>query len=236
MIYQTPRFKFVDRGFKESILLIPGWATDERIFEKLDIPFNYLLSKDALPGKFEELSNDLPEEMKKSGISVLGWSIGGFIAADLVSKYPSIFNEVILVSIRRRYDENGIEYIKNYLKRNTRAYLRRFYDSLFSKTEKEHNEWFKEGLLKEYLGDPDSLHLFEGLNYLTNRELKVSLLGGSNIIFVHGEDDRIAPLEEARALAAEVASAKFISIKGACHFPVLREEFRDIFKVKAYVG
>lgn len=236
MTYQMPRFKFVDRGFKKGMLLIPGWATDWRIFERLNIPFNYLLSENTLPENFEEIINDLPNKMKKSRISVLGWSMGGFIAADLISRYPEIFDEVILVSIRRRYDENGIDHIKNYLKRNTKAYLCRFYDSLFSKTEKEHKRWFKESLLKEYLGDPDSLHLFNGLNYLVNRELKANSLDGSNIIFVHGENDKIASLEEARFVAAEAPSAKFISIKGACHFPILREEFRDIFKVKTYVG
>ncbi len=174
--------------------------------------------------------------MKLSGISVLGWSMGGFIAADLVSRYPVIFNEVILVSIRRRYDENDINHVRDYLRKNTKAYLYRFYDSLFSKTEKEHERWFKESLLKQYLGDPDSLHLFDGLNYLVNRELKANSLEGPNIIFVHGENDKIASLEEARFVAAEAPSAKFISIKGACHFPILREEFRDIFKVKTYVG
>ncbi len=231
-----PRFKFVDRGFKKGMLLIPGWATDWRIFERLNIPFNYLLPENASPGNFEEIFNDLPDKMKLSGISVLGWSMGGFIAADLVSRYPVIFNEVILVSIRRRYDENDINHVRDYLRKNTKAYLYRFYDSLFSKTEKEHERWFKESLLKQYLGDPDSLHLFDGLNYLVNRELKVDFLHGSNIIFVHGEDDKIASLEEARVVAAEAPSAKFISIKGACHFPILREEFRDIFKVKTYVG
>jgi len=231
-----PRFKFVDRGFKKGMLLISGWATDWRIFEKLNIPFNYLLPENTLPENFEEIINDLPDKIKLSGISVLGWSMGGFIAADLISRYPVIFDEVILVSIRRRYDENGINHVRDYLRKNTKAYLYRFYGSLFSKTEKEHERWFKESLLKQYLGDPDSLRLFDGLNYLVNRELKANSLDGSNIIFVHGENDKIASLEEARFVAAEVPSAKFISIKGAGHFPILREEFRDIFKVETYVG
>lgn len=231
-----PKFKFVDRGFKKSMLLIPGWATDWRIFERLNIPFNYLLPENALPGDFEEIFNDLPDKMKLSGISVLGWSMGGFIAADLVSRYPLIFDEVILVSIRRRYGENDIIHVRNYLRKNAKAYLYRFYGSLFSKTGKEHERWFKNSLLKEYLKNPDSLHLFDGLNYLIDRELKANSLDCSNIIFVHGENDLIAPIEEARFVAAKAPSAKFISIKGAGHFPLLMNEFQDIFKVKTYVG
>jgi len=231
-----PGFKLIDRGFEKVILLIPGWATDWRVFERLDIPFNYLLPENILPDNFGEFFNKLPDKTKSSGISVLGWSMGGFIAAELISRYPAIFDEGILVSIRRRYDENDIAHIRNRLRKNTKAYLYRFYDSLFSAPESEHKKWFKESLLKEYLGDPDSLHLFEGLDYLANRELKADYLDGSKIIFVHGENDKIAPIEEARFVAAEAPSAKFISIKGACHFPLLTEEFRDIFKVKTYVG
>jgi len=231
--HQMPGFKFIDRGFEKSMFLIPGWATDWRIFERLNIPFNYLLSKNVLAGNFADIFNSLPDKMKLSGTSVLGWSMGGFIAADLVSRYPAIFNEVVLVSIRRRYDENGIDHIRNCLRKNTKAYLCRFYGSLFSQTEKEHKKWFKDGLLKEYLKDPDSLHLFEGLNYLVNRELKINSIECPNIIFVHGENDKIAPLKEAQAVAGEAPSAKFISIKGACHFPILREEFRDIFNPSA---
>ncbi|MFA4887966.1 MAG: alpha/beta hydrolase [Candidatus Omnitrophota bacterium] len=234
--HRKPRFKFVDRGFKKGILLIPGWATDCRIFEKLDIPFNYLFLENAPPGEFAEIFTSLPRKIKLSVSRILGWSMGGFIAADLISRYPAIFNEVIFVSIRRSYDKNGIGHIKNYLKRNSKAYLCRFYDGLFSKSEKEHKRWFKEGLLKEYLQDPDSLHLFDGLNYLANRKLKADSLNCSNIIFVHGEDDTIAPLEEARIVADELPFAKFISIKGASHFPILKEEFRGIFMVKESIN
>ncbi|MDP2928728.1 MAG: alpha/beta fold hydrolase [Candidatus Omnitrophota bacterium] len=229
--YQMPGFKFVDRGFKKNMLLVPGWATDWRIFVKLDIPFNYILPQNSSPGDFEEIIKSLPDRMKKSRISVLGWSMGGFIAADLVSRYPAIFDEVILVSIRKRYDKDRINHVRDCLRKNAKAYLYRFYGSLFSKTEKEHESWFKNSLLKEYLGNPDSLHLFDGLNYLVNRELKTNSLDGSKIIFVHGENDKIASLEEARLAAAKAPFAKFISIKGACHFPLLKEEFKDIFKL-----
>lgn len=231
MTSRPPRFKFADRGFKRNILLVPGWATDCRIFERLNIPFNYILPQNSSPGDFEEIISDLPDRMKKPRISVLGWSMGGFIAADLASKYPALFDEVILVSVRKSYGENDINYVRGCLEKNAKAYLCRFYGSLFSETEKEREKWFKNSLLKEYLGNPDALHLFDGLNYLVNRELKIHSLDGPKIVFVHGGRDRIAPLEEARRLAAEAPSAKFISIKDAAHFPVLKEEFRDIFNV-----
>ena len=86
-----PHFNFVDRGFKKNILLIPGWATDWRIFERLDIPFNYLLPKRVSPSEAKKIINHIPGKLRKAGISVLGWSMGGFIAADLILKNPNVF-------------------------------------------------------------------------------------------------------------------------------------------------
>ena len=43
MISRKSEFKLIDRGFKDTILLIPGWAADYRIFDSLDLEFNYLL-------------------------------------------------------------------------------------------------------------------------------------------------------------------------------------------------
>ena len=234
MKYQIPQFKFIDRGFNKDMLLIPGWATDWRIFEKLDIPFNYILPEDMLPARFESMFDSLLDMIEPSGISVLGWSMGGFIAADLVSRYPRVFDKAVLVGIRRRYNENDINHVSACLKKNTRAYLYKFYKSLFSEPEKSRESWFKESLLKKYLEDSDSLHLSDGLDYLANRELKVDSLDSSRTIFIHGENDIIASLEEARLLVANMPLARFIPIRSACHFPILRDEFRDIFRKETY--
>jgi pimeloyl-ACP methyl ester carboxylesterase len=234
MTYQMQRFKFIDRGFKKDILLIPGWATDTNIFDRLDIPFNYILPENIPPERIGEAFNCFSKNTNQPLMSILGWSMGGFIAVDLVSRYPQAFDEIILVGVRRRYNENDIDYVRGCLKKNTRAYLYRFYGRLLSQPEKEHEKWFKEILLKKYLENPDSLYLFDGLDYLAGKELKTDSLKGLKVIFVHGENDSIASLEEAGLLAGSLPAAKLVSIKGACHFPVLREEFRDIFRIAAY--
>ncbi|MBU0880591.1 MAG: alpha/beta hydrolase [Candidatus Omnitrophica bacterium] len=75
------KFKLISTpGAKDTMLLIPGWATDYRIFNNLNIKYNYLLPVEFSPFMFSE---DLLAAMKENGIkkiSVLGWSMGGFIA------------------------------------------------------------------------------------------------------------------------------------------------------------
>jgi pimeloyl-ACP methyl ester carboxylesterase len=231
-----PHFNFVDRGFKKNILLIPGWATDWRIFERLDIPFNYLLPKRVSPSEAKKIINHIPGKLRKAGISVLGWSMGGFIAADLILKNPNVFERVILISIRQRYDANGIEHIRGCLRRDARAYLYSFYKGLFSEDETMNKAWFKEVLLRKYINDIDSLYLFEGLDYLSTAELKADLLNKPNVAFIQGEKDGIAPIHEARSAISQAPLAKAVFIKDAKHLPFLRGEFTEVFKEKIRVG
>ncbi len=209
------------------MLLIPGWATDPGIFESLDLPFNYFLPEDISPLDFDEEFITSADDLKSSGLHILGWSMGGFIAAHLASKYPSMFKSVILVSVRRRYERDVIENIKRYIRKNAKAYLYKFYEGLFSEGEEENKRWFKMKLLERYMAEMNPEFLSEGLDYLLRTELECGALTGPNVIFVHGDADGIAPIEEAKAAFDGLPQAKFLSIKNARHLPFLRKEFKS---------
>ena len=69
MISRKPnQFKYVERRKRESMALIPGWATDYRIFDSLDLDFNYLVPVGFSPDSFEE---DLIEALKEHNIKNL---------------------------------------------------------------------------------------------------------------------------------------------------------------------
>ena len=227
MTYRTSKFRFIDRGYKESMLLVPGWATDPGIFEPLDLPFNYFLPEDISPLNFDEEFIGSADDLRSPGLHIFGWSMGGFIAAHLASKYPSMFKSVILVSVRRRYERDVIENIKRYIRKNAKVYLYKFYEGLFSEREEENKGWFKMKLLERYIAEMNPEFLLEGLDYLLRTELECGALTGSNVMFVHGDADGIAPIEEAKAAAERLPQAKFLSIKSACHLPFLRKEFKS---------
>ena len=66
-------------------------------------------------------------------ISVLGWSMGTFLASELVSEYPEkIDNPLFMVSVKIGYDRAAIETIKKYLRKNRQGYLYKFYHACFS--------------------------------------------------------------------------------------------------------
>lgn len=219
----TTQFRFIDRGHKDTMLLIPGWATDSQVFEPLDLPFNYLLPED-IPALFRLERGDLTD-----GLHLFGWSMGALIAARLAAKYTSIFKSVTLASVRPRFEKDLIEKVKGNVKRNRRAYLHKFYEGLFSQSEGENRRWFKTTLLERYMAGMAEKVLLEGLDYLSRTELECAGLARTDVTFVHGNADRIAPIEDIKALAAGMPHARFISIDGACHLPFLRKEFTDRF-------
>ncbi len=231
MTSRRSEFKLIGRGFRDAILLLPGWASDYRIFDSLDLDYNYLVPERLSPNDFEE---PLVETMHRSGldkISILGWSLGGFLAAGFASNRPELVKEIILAGMRQRYEAIDLERIKNMVNRSAPAYLRRFYSEWFSASEEELYAFsgFKVGLMKEYLRDMPACELIEGLEYLGNAEIAVGKLDKAKTRFIHGENDRIAPINGLDGIRRAFSAEKFSVVKDAGHAVFLRKDFRDIF-------
>lgn len=229
MTSQDSGFRFIDRGFKETLLLIPGWATDYRIFDSLDLDFNYLMPVGISPFDFVKKLLGALEENGLDKISIFGWSMGGFLASDFANRYPNRINEVILVGVKRKYDREGMEKIKVYLKKNRGAYLYSFYKDMFSEGEKDISSDFRQNLFKTYLDEMGLKSLLADLGYLSKAEIKPDNLEAFKVRFIHGQEDKIAPIEEALKIQGALPQARFISIEGQGHAPFLSSAFRRIF-------
>ncbi|MDP3790772.1 MAG: alpha/beta fold hydrolase [Candidatus Omnitrophota bacterium] len=221
-------FKLLDRSAGSTILLIPGWATDYRIFNPMDIKANYLVPVRFSPLDFEK---NLFDEMDKNDldkVSIMGWSMGGFMAFDLAKKHPPRFDSVTLVSVRERYEGGEIKETMSYLKKNKTAFLYKFYNDCFSKNERDELSRFKKELMKDYLNTMSLDTLLDGLEYLSGSRITPPGPNGMKVRFVHGEEDRIAPVEEARSLSEKFPGSKFIPIETAGHIPFLKNDFDKI--------
>ncbi len=173
MTCPTSEFEFFPRGgFAETLLLVPGWATDHRIFRPLDLEFNYLAAVAFSPRDFQQGLLSALRRHRLDRVAVLGWSLGGYLALEFaraasgagaarVRSSPSACGNVMN---RRR-----IEAIKGRLARNKAAYLRRFYEACFSPGEREARGWFERELLESYLEQMELEPLLAGLDYLAVR-------------------------------------------------------------------
>ena len=220
-------FKFVDRKKDDHLVLIPGWAFDYRIFAALDLPYNYFFFCDGSMTGFEgELKNILAKNNGQK-ISLLGWSQGAFAACDFACKNPDTIEEIILFSLRKRYEKEGLENIKEYLIRNRTAYLYKFYRECFCEDEKGLYCWFMNMFLKDYLDKMSLDGLIRDLDWLGHAEIHTHALKKlKRITVVHGRADIIAPIGQAADIANSLPQSRFITFEQTGHLPFLREDFK----------
>ena len=230
MFFLQSEFEFRNRGFKETLVLIPGWATDWRIFDGLELDYNYLLTTKLYTSDFNRELLSQMDQLKISKVSVFGFSLGGLLAAEFASGYPGKIAKLILLSVRKRYDPQLSENIKRQIRRYRRPWLYKFYVNCFSKADTEGLEWFRRNLLKEYLDKLSSDELNRGLDYLASHALHPETLAKvDDIRIFHGSDDLIAPVKEALEIKADLPQAKFILLKDAGHLCFLSRDFRERF-------
>ena len=230
MISPASKFKLCKRGFKKTIVLIPGWASDYRIFNTLDLNYNYLLPIEYYPFNFvKELRGALDRESIDK-ISLFGWSMGGFLASDFASQNPDRVDNLILLSVQEKFKPHLLQDIKLKLKKNKRAFLHKLYFNYFSPSNKEGLSWFKQRLLMRYIDELKLEDLLCGLDYLSKTQINPETLAGiKRIIIFHGENDKIAPLSGAQQLKAELPQAEFICLSGTGHIPFLNQKFKERF-------
>lgn len=217
------KFSYIDRGFQDTIVLIPGWASDYRIFNSLNLQYNYLLPIDFHPAEFEKTLLDILKENDIRTVSMLGWSLGSFVAAEFASRYTGLVSKLILVSIRARYSIDEIERIKKYISRSKKAYLNQFYMECFYN--RENMTWFKKNLLDDYCKGFETTYLLDTLEYLKAARINTELLNGiKKIKIIHGKDDKIAPFEEAISVSEEFEKGEFLAVENAGHIPFLEKD------------
>lgn len=221
------RFACVNRGFRKNILLITGWASDYRIFNALELNYNYIFPVELNPFDF---LNSLADFLKTSAVerlACLGWSLGAFLAADFAAQNPDRIEEVILLNIRKNYQREDLEAIGSKLRKNKQAYLYKFYRDCFSPEDKAGWRWFRENLLHDYSTGIRLEELLLGLEYLANAKIEPAKLRGVNRIRIfHGVKDKIAPFNEAEAFAAGLRQAEFVRIPDAGHLLFFNRDFK----------
>ncbi len=220
----------MDRGCDKLAFLIPGWASDYRIFNTLDLDYNYLLPIEYNPF---DLVRDLSELLNKESIdkiSLFGWSMGGFLAADFASKNIDKVDELILLSVQRKFSPELLEDIKLKLQQNKKAFLYKLYLNCFSKEDAEGLNWFKQHLLMRYIEELRLEDLLCGLDYLSRTQINPgSLAAIKKIRIFHGQDDKIASFDEARQIKLELSQAEFICLPETGHALFLNRKFKEKF-------
>jgi len=224
-------FKYVNRQKEDLAVLIPGWATDGHIFGPLDLGYDYLIPEEMLTEDFHEA---LYGHLKKSGrkTTLIGWSMGGHLAAHFMARYPDAVERTVLISVKEKYSKSDIDLIKGYLMRNKNAYLTSFYKKCFEGQSFSEKEWFEDNLLDAYLKKTDLDLLISQLDFLQNNPFPIEELRSheNKLVFVHGRNDAIVSCQNASSLARNFTKASFALIDKTGHVPFLHSRFKEIME------
>ncbi len=237
MISPHSSFKFIDRASAKTIVLVPGWATDHRVFAGFDCAYNYVLCTAVNDIDFADALVQYLDGQHIDTVSVFGWSMGGYLAYDFTVAYPSRVSALRLAGIRESFEPAALAGIKEKLRINRAAFLYGFYRDCFSGADTQGYAIFRRQLMKAYVEEMTVAGLAAGLEYLAKVNMRGRLLRpdrGSgptasrlqqvSFTIIHGSDDAIAPVAEARAVAQR-NNAVFVELKGVGHCPFMNNEF-----------
>ncbi|MCM8820322.1 MAG: alpha/beta hydrolase [Candidatus Omnitrophica bacterium] len=220
-------FKYIDRGFAETIVLIYGWATDYRIFCNINLKYNYIFPLKLSPFDFSKALLDFLDKNNFRKVALLGWSLGGFVVAEFASKFPQLISKLILISIQESYEISELERVRSYIIKNKEAYLYKFYNNCFF--DKKSTSLFKKTLLKDYLQKFSSKILCEGLEYLKIAKINPKDLDKINdITIIHGKEDKIVSYKKAISVNEALNKSKIFLLDDAGHIPFFEKDISKL--------
>lgn len=210
------------------MVLLPGWATDGRIFDGVLSGVTAVRTGPLRPEGFSRRLAAFLDRTSRGPVTVVGWSLGGFLAAEFAREFPDRVRRVVLVGIRRKYPEEDVKAVLRSLSADPAGCLSGFYAQCFYPSQIPAYRRFRSGLQGAYLREMDGGALREGLSYLAEAKLSGEALPACPVAIVHGEKDVVAPLAEAERLAREGGNVTFHPLPGMAHAAFLASGFRTV--------
>ncbi len=228
MMSNTKEFFVIGGGGGPSTVLLPGWATDGRIFDGALPGVTAVTTGPLRPDRFTTRLAKFLDRAARGPVTIVGWSLGGFLAAEFAREYPDRVRRVVLVGIRREYPEGDVEAVLRSLSADPGSCLSGFYAQCYYPSQMPAYRRFRGGLQATYLREMDGGALREGLSYLASARLSGGTLPACPVAIVHGERDVVAPIAEAEGIAREGGNATFHPLPGAAHAAFLADGFRAV--------
>ncbi len=254
-----------DTAANEQILLIHGWAMNSGVWTDIamalaqdyplklicavDLP-GYGHSAECSPAQYSSVALAKMIEPLCSGkrTTLIGWSMGGLIAIDLLSRKKSLFDQLILVSSSPCFikkddwhtavEANVFTNFAQSLSQDHQVTIKRFLaiQAMGSRTAREDIKTIQKQLLLR--GDADIKALQSGLQLLLNEDKRSQLksIDTIPITLIGGNRDTLIPMQGLEQLA-EQENITLFSILGAGHSSFIShlEEFKQILKKVIYL-
>ncbi len=219
-------FDYIYRGFKKALVVLPGWGFDYRIFP-LD-PLEYNLIVPAAP-LYQDICQDLAsflENNKLCEVDILGWSLGGVSAYLFAKRYEELIKNLVLISSRDSYPKEQLSVLMEQIVEDKERTLKKFYLSSFYAQTADYRI-FRRDHMQRLMDAWSKESLIKGLNFLLQFPMTPYSFTKLNLLIVHGEYDKIAPVS---SMAPVISDRKFkrLIVDSSGHLPFLRINFNEV--------
>jgi len=224
-------FRYIDNSNGELVVLVPGWATDARVFIPADIPYDALEATGSSPDDFEQaLLRKLESDGRKAVL--VGWSFGALLAAEFAAKHPDLVESAVLMSVKPYYSEGDIERMEQFLRRDKTGYLKMFYRRCLGGHGRRERKWFEDTLQGIFIEQADMDELLGSLRSFSGKKLPLQALKvcQNRLVFLYGENDTIAPPEDMFEIKRNLPKANYIVFEDMGHMPFLHPDFKYILE------
>lgn len=177
----------------------------------------------------------LMDALKIKKAHILGYSMGGCIAQEIAINHPNRVSKLILASswsgpahgiVTPNPEENPFPKMISLIKQKKfEEMARTLTNALFPEDFKKNNPQIIETVVKNYMAHPPSPRGFEGQRAYVETFETYDRLSEINIptLILHGAEDKILPVENAKILAEKIPTAQLHIFKNAGHGVIIQE-------------
>lgn len=246
----TPDVKlFVqERGKGDAVLMLAGLGYASWCWEDLMLAFDPRWRtlavdmrgtgrSDKPPGPYSipQFADDLAHvivAMKLSRVHLVGFSMGGYVALTLVTRYPELVRSMVLVSTSRGgpgtlpVPVSTREVWREASKLSSREFAETTMPLSYSVGWPERNPQRFRDILEKRLAFPTPPSCwaaqYEAAEHYVRHGVDVSGIRQPALV-IHGTEDRIVPYENGIKLATSLRSAQLMTLQRVGHLPFLED-------------
>ncbi|WP_304038921.1 alpha/beta fold hydrolase [Mesonia mobilis] len=247
--YKNIQIAFTVEGKAETIVLLHGFLESSTIWKNVVSAFketHQIIAIDLLGhGKTEKLGyihsmetmaetvHAVLSELKVEKASIIGHSMGGYVALAFAEKFPQQLEKLILLNSSTVADseerKENRDRAKRLVKQNKQAFISMAIKNLFTDENRNALRTEINALVEEAVQLPEE-YIIASVEGLKNRKDRTEILqqySGEKII-IAGKNDPVVPFKEIEAIA-EKTNSTFISFEDG-HMSYLENE-EELLKV-----
>lgn len=245
-------------GQGADLVLLHGWGMNGDVWESVvpSLAKNYRVTVVDLPGHGRSVDDvgsyslsDVARqvmEVTPTGATLIGWSMGGLVATQMVLDNPDAINGLVLIASTPKFvrddtwpegmEAEVLDSFAGDLRGDYRSTVKRFIaiQAIGSENPREEQRILRDRVFRH--GDPAIAALEGGLNILHNTDLRSRLAEiKTPILMLTGEHDSLFRQQAVERIRHLNSNVKLVVIKGAGHAPFLSHEKEFIKELKMFL-